>query len=150
MKRYCIFLLIFSLFFCLAYGSEEQIDVYQFKGTHFLASYSGCDESALTNISELPRAMLKAVEDCGATLLESAEYVFPPDGLTMVILLSESHASIHTYPEHHACFVDLFTCGNKCSFEKFDACLREYLKPKNVCAKVLSRCENIEELPPLR
>jgi S-adenosylmethionine decarboxylase proenzyme len=149
MKRYCIFLLICFAFVVSAYP-EEQAETYQFKGTHFLASYSGCDESALTNIEELPQAMLKAVRDCGATILESAEYVFPPDGLTMVILLSESHASIHTYPEHHACFVDLFTCGNKCSFEKFDASLRDYLKPKEVCAKVLSRCQDIEELPPLR
>jgi S-adenosylmethionine/arginine decarboxylase-like enzyme len=68
--------------------------------------------------------------------------------LTMVFLLSESHASIHTYPEHGACFVDLFTCGNKCSGEKFDQALREYLKPAHVTARVLIRDEGIAERSP--
>ena len=68
--------------------------------------------------------MEQAVEACGATLLNSARHVFPPDGMTIVMLLSESHASIHTYPEHNSCFVDLFTCGLDCQAEEFDAVLR--------------------------
>ena len=57
----------------------------------------------------------------------------------MVLLLSESHASIHTYPEYNSCFVDLFTCGQKCSAEKFDMYLREYLKPKQTDSRIQVR-----------
>ncbi|MBI3508880.1 MAG: S-adenosylmethionine decarboxylase, partial [Chlamydiia bacterium] len=92
-------------------------------------------------------AMDGAVQQSGATVLDSARYVFTPNALTMVYLLSESHASIHTYPEYNACFVDLFTCGNKCSAERFDAALRAYLKPRNVNARMFERTEETHDIP---
>jgi S-adenosylmethionine decarboxylase len=124
-----------------AYASDES--EYEFKGVHFLVSYCDCDMQALTDLESLKAAMCYAVDQSGATILESASWVFPPHGLTMVLLLSESHASIHTYPEHGACFVDLFTCGVKCSSEKFDAAMRAYLKPKKASAQTLIRSEEI-------
>jgi len=138
-----LFLFCFAfLFVHYGYGEEK----YEFRGKHFLASYCGCDHEAISNIEKLKEAMFFAVRTSGATILESAEHVFPPDGLTMVILLSESHASIHTYPEYNSCFVDLFTCGEKCSSEKFDKAMREYLKPANVKQTVLMRNEEIKGL----
>ncbi|NDD58935.1 MAG: adenosylmethionine decarboxylase [Chlamydiae bacterium] len=118
---------------------------YEFSGRHFVASYLACDHSALANIPKLKEAFLLAVNECGATLLEEVDHIFPPEGFTMVVLLSESHASIHTYPEHEACFVDLFTCGTKCQAEKFDAALRNYLQPKEVAHKILSRGELVAD-----
>jgi S-adenosylmethionine decarboxylase len=119
---------------------------YQFRGVHFLASYCDCDVDALSNIENLKSAMGQAVELSGATILEGSSWVFPPSGLTMVFLLSESHASIHTYPEHGACFVDLFTCGEHCSAEKFDAAMRDYLKPKRVSERTLIRHEETDAI----
>jgi len=112
---------------------------YEFKGVHFLASYCECDQGALSDIKELEKVLLEAVEISGATILNHVSHLFPPNGLTMVILLSESHASIHTYPEHRSCFVDLFTCGNRCCAEAFDAVLKAYLKPNSVNKRVLMR-----------
>ena len=112
---------------------------YEFVGRHLLASYHDCDAEALKNIKQLPEIMKSGVVASGAQLLDSAEYVFQPDGLTMVLLLSESHASIHTYPEHGACFVDFFTCGTRCSAEKFDAILQNFLKPKRVDKQIIIR-----------
>ncbi|HEY2811661.1 MAG TPA: adenosylmethionine decarboxylase [Rhabdochlamydiaceae bacterium] len=120
---------------------------YQFKGEHFLASYLDCDAKALTDLKHLEQAMLSAANQSGATILKSTHWVFPPDGFTMVILLSESHASIHTYPEQNACFVDLFTCGENCSSVNFDTALREYLKPKKVACRTFLRGAEIEEKP---
>lgn len=138
------------VFVCLILTSvltaENQTDdSYQFRGVHFLVSYCDCDLEALGDVEKLSAAMNSAVELCGATILESSSWVFPPNGLTMVFLLSESHASIHTYPEHGACFVDLFTCGEKCSAEKFDAAMRAYLKPKVVSKRTMIRNEEIQE-----
>ena len=125
------------------FASEES---HHFKGKHLIASYSGCDEKALSNVDALRAAMENAVAGSGATILDSTYYVFPPNGLTMVILLSESHASIHTYPEYGTCFVDLFTCGELCSNEKFDELLRVYLKPTSVHTKILLRQEKSQDL----
>lgn len=115
------------------------LENYEFVGRHLLASYRECDLDALKNIKQLPEVMKRGIEASGAQLLDSVEYVFAPDGLTMVLLLSESHASIHTYPEHGACFVDFFTCGTRCSAEKFDAILQNFLKPKKVDKQFIVR-----------
>lgn len=139
------------IFFCLllttlALAAETQEESpYKFRGVHFLASYCDCDLQALADFENLTSAMNNAVVKSGATILESSSWVFPPNGLTMVFLLSESHASIHTYPEHGACFVDLFTCGENCCAEKFDAAIREYLKPKVVNQRTLIRNEGIQD-----
>jgi S-adenosylmethionine decarboxylase len=129
---------------CFSLQAEESTATsssapYAFRGKHFIASYSGCDREALCNLDNLREVMVDATKRCGATILGATEYVFAPDGLTMVILLSESHASIHTYPEHQACFVDLFTCGDKCSAEAFDQVLQAYLKPTSVNKTLLER-----------
>ena len=142
-RNFAIALCMCSLSFVLA--DESTNSEHQFKGVHFLASYCDCDEASLRDWKALEAAMYNAVEECGATILESSSWVFPPDGLTMVILLSESHASIHTYPEHNACFVDLFTCGDNCSAETFDAVMQAYLKPQTVNQRTVVRHREIEE-----
>jgi S-adenosylmethionine decarboxylase proenzyme len=92
---------------------------FKFSGTHYVASFKNCNHNAITDIANLRETMLKAARASGATVLGFSDYVFAPNGFTMVILLSESHASIHTYPEVNACFVDLFTCGTHCSSNGF-------------------------------
>lgn len=119
---------------------------YQFKGSHFLASYSECDHNALVNLPDLEQVLFVAAKKSGATVLNSAKHIFEGDGLTMVLLLSESHASIHTYPECDSCFVDLFTCGEKCSSEDFDEVLRLYLRPKTVNGIKLIRDKQVNYL----
>ncbi|MGE5196608.1 MAG: adenosylmethionine decarboxylase [Anaerolineae bacterium] len=134
-------------FLAFASEPEKREDVsYEFKGIHFLASYSNCDPQALSNHEKLQQVMREAVERSGATILETLSHLFPPNGITMVFLLSESHGSIHTYPEHGACFVDLFTCGSKCSYTKFDETLRNYLKPQKVSAQAFVRGEINQEV----
>ena len=144
MKTFISLFLLFGCLFAANVKAEDTPD-YQFQGYHFLASYSECDLKALSDVEGLAQAMRQAVQNCGATILDSSKWVFPPDGLTMVFLLSESHASIHTYPEHGACFVDLFTCGEKCSAEAFDQSLRAYLKPQVVKDRMIIRNRDFEE-----
>ena len=118
---------------------------HEFFGRHLIASYFSCDRAALCDHRGLRRAMRKAVKASGATLLGTSDHVFPPHGYTAVMLLSESHASIHTYPESNACFVDLFTCGRTCSAEKFEAALRGYLRPAGFDCRVLIRDRRIRD-----
>ena len=83
--------------------------------------------------------------DAGKCSLDAVEHVFSPRGYTAVLLLSESHASIHTYPEHGACFVDLFTCGTTCKAEAFDQVLRDYLQPLQITQRILLRHHEIHD-----
>jgi S-adenosylmethionine decarboxylase len=146
MSWVCTTITLFCLFVSTALEAKDHEESpYQFKGMHFLVSYCDCDLDALSDVEQLAAAMSDAIEQCGATILGSSSWIFPPNGLTIVFLLSESHGSIHTYPEHGACFVDLFTCGENCSAEKFDAAMRAYLKPKLVNQRMLIRGEEIME-----
>lgn len=138
------FLMSFFLCALLSFMPSHADELYDFIGHHLVTSYVGCDEKALTDLEGLENAMEEAVKASGATILSSAKYEFPGNGLTMVFLLSESHASIHTYPEHGACFIDLFTCGDTCDEKKFESVLIDYLQPSHINRKLLHRNSEIE------
>ncbi|HUY34167.1 MAG TPA: adenosylmethionine decarboxylase [Pirellulales bacterium] len=124
---------------------------YEFRGRHLLASYVGCDPAALLDHGGLMNALREAIKASGATLLGELKHEFSPSGMTAIMLLSESHASIHTYPEHQACFVDLFTCGRSCSAEHFDAELCEYLQPADAHRRIVLRGGGgVHDSPPAR
>ena len=127
--------LIGAILLCFSLGAEE----YDFYGKHFIASYYGCDAEALEDVEGLKNAMVDATKESGAELLDFSDVHFDGGGYTAVILLSESHASIHTYPEHSACFVDLFTCGDHCSSKDFDRILHDYLNPDDTHERLLER-----------
>ncbi|QVL56916.1 MAG: adenosylmethionine decarboxylase [Simkaniaceae bacterium] len=116
----------------------EECD-YAFQGKYFIASYYGCSQEPLLDKEGLQRAMLIAAEASGAGVLKYVDYHFDGGGYTLTILLSESHASIHTYPEHNACFVDLFTCGERCSHEDFNEVLTNFLKPADAHIRSIER-----------
>ncbi|HEV3415230.1 MAG TPA: adenosylmethionine decarboxylase [Pirellulales bacterium] len=116
---------------------------FEFDGRHLLASYSACNPAAIRDIAGLTAAFHAAVRASGATLLHAVEHTFPPHGMTAVAVLSESHASIHTYPEHESCFVDIFTCGNTCNVEAFDETLRDFLRPKKQSRRIIRRHEKM-------
>ncbi len=112
---------------------------FEFCGKHLIASYSGCRLERLEDKGGVDSVMRLAVEASGATVVDAALHVFPGAGMTCVYVLAESHASIHTYPEHSSCFVDIFTCGYECDPLKFDAVLTQYFQPERVSRQLILR-----------
>lgn len=123
-------------------SSTEEME-YSFCGRHLFASYFHCDTAALGNHEMLRENLIKAVKLSGANLLQFIDHQFHPQGYAAVMLLSESHASIHTYPEHEACFIDIFTCGDHTKVEEFDQHMRAYLRPQGSSTKVFKRTQEI-------
>ncbi len=111
---------------------------HHFFGRHLLASYIDCQAQILTDSQACLSALRRAVLATGAHILTDTVHEFPNGAVTAVLLLSESHASIHTYPEHRSCFIDFFSCGD-CDFRALDAILREELKPGKVDFDVVAR-----------
>lgn len=144
-----IFCRVFSVFFLMSVpviaSLDETIEEHNFKGTHLLASYLECDPELIRNNQVLMDVMGEAVRASGAHILETSYHLFEPSGVTMMFLLSESHATIHTYPEYGACFVDIFTCGDICRPERFHQVLQAYLKPKKISRKTFIRKQDIVE-----
>lgn len=86
-------------------------DAKEFAGRHVLAELHGVDPARLDDPAFLRDALSTALTSAGATVCEVIDHRFEPFGVTVLALLTESHASIHTYPEVGAAFVDVFTCG---------------------------------------
>jgi S-adenosylmethionine decarboxylase len=120
---------------------DREREGHRFFGRHLLVSYRQCVKRALLNHPGVIAALERAARVSGATVLSSTHHCFPGGGLTAVLLLAESHASIHTYPEHQACFVDLFTCGKTCRTEAFEHELQRFLCPASIDRRVLLRSE---------
>lgn len=114
---------------------------YKFIGKHYLASFMDCNENKLINIDELRKAMIEGIKSSGATILSYTEKIFDNNGYTILFLLSESHCSIHTYPEHKSLFTDLFTCGETCDYRGYEKIMKEYLEPKKVTSDLIIRDE---------
>ncbi|MEN9766551.1 adenosylmethionine decarboxylase [Vulcanococcus sp.] len=81
-------------------------------GKHCILELYHCSPAKLDDEAYLRRTISQAVEEAGATLLNLISHRFTPQGVTGLALLSESHLSIHTWPESQYAAVDVFTCGD--------------------------------------
>ena len=97
-------------------GSEVQKDYFvnkdgvTFAGTHLLLDLWGAGN--LTDPELIGRALADAAEAAGATILHAHFHHFSPNGgVSGVVVLAESHISIHTWPERDFAAVDIFMCG---------------------------------------
>ena len=81
-------------------------------GTHLLADLSGVDAAALRDCAALEALLRQAAVTAGAQVLHGHFHSFGQEaGVTGVLLLAESHISIHTWPEAGFAAVDIFMCG---------------------------------------
>lgn len=86
--------------------------VYAARGAHMTADVWGVTPSLLNDLEALKRRMASAVRGAGATMLKLEAVAFSPSGVTVMAVLAESHASLHTYPEEGVLMADAFTCGD--------------------------------------
>lgn len=81
-------------------------------GRHVLAEVYGCDRQILDDINSVRDIMKTAALKAGAEIREVAFHKFAPQGVSGVVVISESHLAIHTWPELGYAAVDVFTCGD--------------------------------------
>jgi len=82
-------------------------------GRHILAEVFGCDPGVLNNFEEVERIMVQAALEAGAEVREVAFHRFSPQGVSGVVIISESHLAVHTWPELGYAALDVFTCGDR-------------------------------------
>ena len=82
-------------------------------GFQLLVEFFECDRSVLNDVAEIETILCEAVARAGATVVNTAMHRFSPQGISGVVLISESHVTIHTWPENGYAAVDIFTCGNR-------------------------------------
>ncbi len=82
-------------------------------GTHFIIDMYSCNEQDLNNIQFIRDVFLKLIHVLDVTYITDYFHQFSPYGISGVVIIAESHFTIHTYPEYGYCAIDIFTCGDK-------------------------------------
>lgn len=95
-------------------------------GRHVLAEVHGCDRSILDDPERVERILVEAALGAGAEVRETAFHKFSPQGVSGVVIISESHVAVHTWPEFGYAALDVFTCG-------------ERVDPWDVCEQIVER-----------
>ena len=108
-------------------------------GRHLILDLYGCDQELLDNYDELERLLQVALNMAGAKILRVFGEKFQPQGVTLLALLAESHASIHSWPELGYAAIDLYTCGDTTNTHKAAEFLKTKLKAKQSEEKELVR-----------
>jgi len=101
-------------------------------GRHLVSELTDCDAKILNDLSALKRILPEAARQSGALVVNSVFHRYNPQGLSGVVVIAESHLSIHTWPEYGYAAVDCFTCGT--SVDPYKA--MEYLKAELSCQSI--------------
>jgi S-adenosylmethionine decarboxylase len=80
---------------------------------HCILELWECDANFLNDRQHIEKAMVEAALEAGAEVREVAFHNFAPQGVSGVVIISESHLAIHTFPEHKYASIDVFTCGTR-------------------------------------
>jgi S-adenosylmethionine decarboxylase len=118
-------------------ASRQLAPVTQAVGTHWLVDCHGVARARLADVDGLRRTLRAAAEAAGATILFDHFHDFGEGGVagvTGVVLLAESHATIHTWPATGFAAIDLFLCGATRP-ERAIACIEEALAPERVVVR---------------
>lgn len=108
-------------------------------GKHLLVELHDCNKEVLDDLSSLRDAMITAAIDCGAVILGDSFHRFSPQGVSGVVIIAESHLSIHTWPEYGYAAVDIFTCGTTVEPEKAAEVLIKKLGSRNHSLQEIQR-----------
>ena len=119
-----------------AAGEEERLDFFikrdgvEFAGTHLIIDL--WDVSRIDDPAHIENSLCDAAVRAGATILSSDFHVFTPNnGVSGVIVLSESHISIHSWPEADYAALDVFMCGEAEPHNAIEV-LREAFSPSDI------------------
>lgn len=107
-------------------------------GRHFIADFHGCTTD-LNDPAVIIRAMERACEISGATVVDRTGHMFSPYGVTVVFVVAESHLAVHTWPEYGYAAVDVFTCGTTVDTQAAFESLKSDLKAQRVEYKEIVR-----------
>ncbi len=111
-------------------------------GQHVLLDLYNCHED-LKNSAFVEEALLEASKRAGATIVSHHFHKFAPCGVSGVVIIKESHLTIHTWPEHGFASVDIYTCGESMNFDLAVAYLKTKFNSDKIVLKHFERGNHI-------
>jgi len=108
-------------------------------GIHIIAEFRGVDPQKISRVEALRVVLDRVVAKSGLHAVSSSFHQFEPHGVSAIYLLSESHLSVHTWPEYGYVALDIFTCGSDGpALRAFELLLEEF-QPKSVKKRIIRR-----------
>ena len=108
-------------------------------GKHAIIDLSGCNLDVLKNSGLMQNILVKAAELADVTIVGSIDHLFSPHGYTAVLVLEESHMSIHTWPEFEYVSIDLYSCNLQTDFQAIADFLADQFQAKRTSFTLLER-----------
>ncbi|MEF3280761.1 MAG: adenosylmethionine decarboxylase [Elusimicrobiota bacterium] len=108
-------------------------------GKHLIVELYDCDSKLLSNVDFIQDVMMQCAKEANTTVIDSIFHKFNPYGVSGVIVVAESHLSIHTWPEHKFASVDFFTCGDHSDPWKSFKIIKKRMKAKHFSVTKMQR-----------
>ena len=100
-------------------------------GTHLLIELKDCNPEILKNLEKVRSVLVSAAKKAKATIIDFSFREFQPFGISGIVVIAESHLTIHTWPEYRYAAVDIFTCGDHIKSEVAASYVIKQLESKN-------------------
>jgi len=108
-------------------------------GRHLLIELFNCDRKLLNDVDFVEKILTKSAELAGATIVKTFFHTFNPHGVSGVVVIAESHLTIHTWPEYGYAALDIYTCGEHANPEEAVNYILEEFKATSVHISEITR-----------
>lgn len=106
--------------------------------TQLMVDLYECDAQILNNENAIRTISKNIVREIGAEIVEECVRQFEPIGITYFAIISTSHFSVHTWPEHQYAAVDIFSC-KELKTEHLSEVLKKYFKSNKTQMHIIER-----------
>lgn len=106
---------------------------------HVLLELWGCSPELLNDKNFIEEVLVESALRAGAEVREVVFHQFAPQGVSGVVIISESHLTIHTCPEHGYASIDVFTCGRRINPQKAASIIAQKLEANRICKMNMER-----------
>jgi len=110
--------------------------------THIIVDFYQADSSKLGRKEALDAAMSQALESLNLEIKARSFIQFEPEGVTATIVGELFHFSIHTWPEHGSCAIDLYSAKDRNFGREIADALKISFQAKEYDLKFLDRSSN--------
>lgn len=112
-----LLILLFLTILCTLY-SQSNVSTSNSSGVHYLVNIDNVDDNLINDNQKLTQIIEHCLKISKVNILKKTSHEFKPQGFTLLYLLSESHFSLHTWPEKNSIRIDLFSCSGKRDCDK--------------------------------
>ncbi len=108
-------------------------------GNHLIVEMYDCNTDLINDAQGVEKSLVEAVEISGANIVQAVVHEFNPHGVSGVVVIEESHFSVHTWPEYGYCALDIFTCGDEIDYYSALQYLKKEFEAQNLSVTEMKR-----------